>query len=213
MYKALDEIAIVLTGHPRQQKFWGPTLLCLERYPGPIVLAYDDIDTKALTGHIGSPIQRVVVTGFEPGRLGHGPGELVCMQKGFDVAAEWGAPYAVKLGCDDPPWRWRNFTQFAQRLETESLDCIDCQTRIIFGRTAKLTDAMHLTDLTARKGSAESYWSWAVGKMGLRRDMVKQQSWWTEGIGVIHIQGEYALNAGQTTAWTWKEGELWPRNP
>ena len=45
----------------------------------------------------------------------------------------------------------------------------------------------------------------------MHRTTIKDRRWWTEKIGAIHIQGEFALNSGETTKWTWDFGELWPR--
>lgn len=206
----MKDIAIVLTAHPRQQKFWPPVLQCLENYPGPVILAYDDIDTAMIPPAIMMRFADAVVTGYKPGVLGHGPGELLCMKKGFEAAAGLGAEYCLKLGFDDPPYRWRNLTELRRILTAGQLDIIDDQTRAVFGRTAVLTKLMGQADLEVRKGSAESYYKFAAGKIGARRRTYNGE-WFELQIGIIHIHGEYALNAGKGPAWTWQIGELWPR--
>jgi len=206
----LKDIAIVLTAHPKQQKFWAPVLQCLENYPGPVVLAYDDIDTAMVPPEILMRFAAVVVTGLPAGCLGHGPGELMCMKKGFAAAELMGAKYVLKLGFDDPPYRWWDLIELRRILVKNYLDFIDGLTRVVFGETKKLGEMMRQANLEVRKGSAESYWKYAAGKTAARRKTYNGY-WWTEQIGIVHLQGEYALNNGKTTAWTWKIGELWPR--
>lgn len=210
MDKSLKDIAIVLTAHPKQQKFWAPVLQCLENYPGPLVLAYDDIDTAMIPQEILMRFAVVVVTGFRPGILGHGPGELMCMQKGFDAAAKLGAEYVLKLGFDDPPYRWRFLAELRRILIDGKLDIIDALTCIVFGKTPVLTKLMRQAVLETRKGSAESYYKFAAGKIGAKRRLCSGV-WFEKLLGAIHIHGEYALNAGHSPAWTWEIGEKWPR--
>ena len=210
MDNSLKDIAIVLTAHPKQQKFWGPVILSLENYPGPLILAYDDIDIKPIPPGILMRFAGIAVTGYAAGLLGHGPGELMCMKKGFEAAAETGAEYCLKLGFDDPPWRWRNLAELRRILNDDELDIIEGQTRVIFGRTKKLVELMQLADLDNRKGSAESYYKYAAGRIGARRRMHKPE-WFENLIGIVHIHGEYALNAGRSPGLTWRIGELWPR--
>jgi len=206
----MKKTAIVLTAHPAQQKFWAPVLQCLENYPGPLILAYDDIDTAMIPPEIMMRFADAVVTGYEPGALGHGPGELLCMKLGFDAADKIGAGYCLKLGFDDPPYRWRNLPKMRRIMCDRNLDIIDDLTRVVFGRTAVLVKLMRQADLKTRKGSAESYYKYAAGKIAARRRTFDCE-WFEKLIGTIHIHGEYALNAGKVPAWTWKIGELWPR--
>jgi hypothetical protein len=36
-------------------------------------------------------------------------------------------------------------------------------------------------------------------------------NWWNEILGLIHLQGEYALNNGITVVDTWALGQIWGR--
>ena len=208
----LSRIAILLTAHPKQQKWWSPVLLSLERYPGPLALAYDDIDLTAIPFRILSRFEAMVTTGHPAGQLGQGPGELVCLREGFRAVTKLDVDYVLKLGFDEPPWRWRNIVKLAEQLEADGLNCIDCETRIIFGRPGPFLKAMELSDVAARKGgSAESYWTASLGQLKLKRLRIDDRQYWERLLGVIHLQGQYAANNGQNNAWSWKIGELWPR--
>jgi len=208
----LKDTAILLTAHPRQQKWWAPVLLSLERYPGPLVLAYDDIDTAPIPAAILERFAAVVVTGTPAGSLGQAIGELVCLQLGLRAVVALGAACVLKLGFDEPPWRWRNITELRALLAAESLDCLDCETRVFLGAPALLSRAMDATDVSGRRGgSAECYWTWALGAAGVRRRRLDDRAWWERQLGLIHLQGEYAANVGRPNGWSWTIGELWPR--
>jgi len=210
----LSRIAILLTSHPKQQKWWESVLLSLERYPGPLVMAYDDIDTSAIPVGIFMRFASVVVTGFHAGSLGHGPGELTCLREGFRAVTKLDVEvdYVLKLGFDEPVWRWRNIVKLAEQLDAEGLDCIDCETRIIFGKAGPFLKVMELTDVAARKGgSAEGYWTTSLGRLHLKRRRIDDRQYWERLLGLIHLQGEYAANVGQKNAWSWTIGEIWPR--
>lgn len=210
----MGKIAILLTAHPKQQKWWDSVLLSLERYPGPLVLAYDDIDLAAIPFRILSRFEGMASTGHPAGELGHGPGELVCLREGFRAVTNLDVEidYVLKLGFDEPLWRWRNIIRLAERLDSEGLDCIDCETRIIFGRPGPFLKAMEVSDVATRKGgSAEGYWTTSLGLLKLNRLRIDDREWWEKTLGLIHLQGEYAANVGQKNSWSWTIGELWPR--
>lgn len=208
----LKKTAILLTAHPAQQKWWASVLLALEPYPGPLILAYDDLDTAPIPDAILSRFAYVVSTGYHAGVLGQGKGELLCLRNGFRAAADIDLDYVLKLAFDEPPWRWRNLSLLVEQLQAEQLDIIDCQTRIIFGRAAILKQAIDYYDVERRqKGSAESHWNWLMGTMEMRRQRIDDRLWWERLLGLIHLQGEYAANCGQPNKWSWSIGELWPR--
>jgi hypothetical protein len=207
----LSRIAIVLTAHPGQQKFWAPVLLSLEGFPGPLVLAYDDLDTACLPPDVTKRFAAIVVTGFAPGRLGHGPGELVCMRAGFAAARDQGAPCVLKICFDRPLWRWRHLDRLVARLESDAVDCLCCGTAICFGRTELLAEAMDQGDPAGRKGSAESFWWRALAQRKVRVAKIDDAFWWEKRLGALHIHGEYCLNHGHGPGWSWPAGQLWPR--
>ena len=206
----LNKTAIVLTAHPKQQKWWRPVLLALEGYPGPLILAYDDIDFEPIPDDIVRRFAIITITGYPPGKLGHGRGELVCMRNGFVAAEQMDINYVLKLGFDEPPWRWRNIAKLIDCLEDNRLDCIDCETRIIFGRPKLLAEVMQVIDVAARApGAAENYWKSVINKYQILR--ITERPYWEKLLGIIHLQGEYSANHGHGNAFAWTIGELWPR--
>ncbi|MHC4712979.1 MAG: hypothetical protein ACYTAN_06870 [Planctomycetota bacterium] len=208
----LQAIAILLTAHPRQQKWFESVLLSLEDYPGPLVLAYDDSDLACLPAHIVRPFARAVVTGFASGVLGLGCGELTCLQVGFRAVAELDVPYVLKLGFDEPIWRWRRLVTFPDLLAEKGVVCYDDQTRAIFGLVARLREALDIFPVSSRRhGSAESHFSWAMRETGAKRYVERARPWWEERLGLIHLQGEYAANHHWQNNGSWKVGEIWPR--
>ncbi len=208
----LKKTAILLTAHPAQQKWWSSVLLALEPYPGPLVLAYDDIDVAPIPSEILMRFTRIEPTGYSFGALEAGKGELMNLRNGYRVLETLDCDYCLKLGFDEPPWRWRNLTQLINQLESKQLDIIDCQTRIIFGRSKILHEAMEFYDVEQRaKASAESHWLWLMKEMNIRREYIADRQWWEQMLGLIHLEGEYAANCGKPNKWSWSIGELWPR--
>jgi len=210
----LERTAILLTAHPKQQKWWEPVLLALERYPGPLILVYDDIDLAMIPQQILDRFQCATATGYEAGFLGQGRGELVCLREGFAAAGQFDIDYCLKLGFDEPPWRWRNISFLIDLIERgeEQIDCIDCETRIIFGRPQILHSIMTVADVVERgPGAAENYWKTSAASLGIRRKFIAERKFWEHNLGLLHLQGEYAANIGQPNSWSWTIGELWPR--
>ncbi len=214
MSKPLDlsKVAIVLTSHPKQQKWWGPVLQSLEGFPGPLVLAYDDVDASRIPLiKTGLLFKAVRTTGYPAGFLGHGRGELVGMKAGFEMARDLGAEYCLKLGFDEPVYRWRNIGKLWSMRDSIRSNIIDCETRVVFGPTEILLMVMSQVDLIDRgPGSAESYWSQTCFDLHFSRMTIKDPAWWFEMLGLVHIPGEYAANHGQPNKWAWTIGELWP---
>lgn len=209
----LSHTAIVLTAHPKQQKWWASVLVALEGYPGPMILAYDDMDLAMIPREILTRFNHAEASGYSAGQLGHGRGELVCLKMGFAAACQMNTEYCLKLGFDEPPWRWRNLRILIEELKEQQIDCIDCETRIIFGRSHLLLAAMNIGDVVARgPGAAENYWNTSTSNAGLRRKRIDDRTYWEHLLGLIHIQGEYAANLGMTNKWSWTIGELWPRS-
>lgn len=209
----LSKVAIVLTSHPKQQKWWAPVLQSLEGFPGPLVLAYDDIDMDQVTLiHTGLLFKAVHCSGYVAGFLGHGRGELVGMKAGFEMARDLGAEYCLKLGFDEPVYRWRNIEKLWAMRDSLKSDIIDCDTRAVFGPTEILLRIMSHVDLIDRgPGSAESYWKQTCFDLNVSRMTILDPAWWFEMLGLVHIPGEYAANHGQPNKWAWSIGELWPR--
>jgi len=209
----LKRVGILLTAHPRQQKWWEPVLLSLENYPGPLVLAYDDIDTKPVPAGILIRFASVVLTGYKAGYLKHAHGELICMREGFTAAAELDIDYVLKLGFDEPVWRWRNIREvLIPMLESEQVGCIDHRTRLIFGDPRLFVPVMNVIRIEDRgRGSAESYWRGSCGTCGIKRKVIDDRQWWEDTLGLRHLQGEYACNMGRGNSFSWNIAELWPR--
>jgi len=208
----LKRVGVLLTAHPRQQKWWFPVLLSLECYPGPLILAYDDTDTSPIPPEILERFERVVVTGYRNGFLKHAKGELICMREGFAAAAGLDIDYVLKLGFDEPIWRWRNITQLIEIIETEKVGAVDHRTRAIFGDPKLFVPVMNVIRIEDRgRGSAESYWRGSCGPCGVKRKLIDDRQWWEDTLGLRHLQGEYAKNLGLGNGWSWNVGEIWPR--
>jgi hypothetical protein len=214
----LSDVAIVLTSHPRQQKWFEPVLLALENYPGPAVWVYDDLNLGGIPEWFISRFERqftnfrILCTGYPASQLGHGRGELVCMRAGFLAAAELGARYCFKLGFDEPPWRWRHLPNFIDRIKREALGVIDCDTRIVIGRTPTVVAIMEAHDVVERGyGAAENYWRSVCTELGIQRRYISDRSYWERELGLLHLQGEYAHNVGQKNRYSWNIGEIWKR--
>lgn len=213
MDKIFERIAILLTAHPRQQKWWESVLLSLELYPGPLILAYDDIDIDYIPRDIKSHFKKIITTGY-PGRLGLARGELACLKKGFQEVTKLDVDYCLKLSFDEPIWRWRNIKILLEKLESKDLDCLDCETRVIFGRPEILSKVMKLFDIEwfiKKGGPAEAYWRGETKQLKLKREHIKERQWWEITLGLLHLQGEYACNIGKANSWSWTIGEIWPR--
>ena len=210
----LSKVAIVLTAHPRQQKWWGPVLQSLEGFPGPLVLAYDDVDLRQLPPADLLRFAETRCSGYVPGFLGHGRGELVGMKAGFEMARDIGAEYCLKLGFDEPVYRWRNIEKLWVMRDSIRSDIIDCDTRAVFGPTEILLRIMSHVDVIERgPGSAESYWKRICFDLNVSRMTILDPAWWFDMLGLVHIPGECAANHGQPNKWAWSIGELWPRPP
>jgi hypothetical protein len=208
----LEQCAVVLTSHPRQQKWFEPVLIALENYPGPLIMVYDDVDLAAIPDEILRRFAIAEPTGYPAGQLGHGRGELVCMRQGFRLAAELAAAFCFKLGFDEPPWRWRNLRRLLDQIYEKQIDLMDCDTRAILGRTGALVSIMEAHDVVARGyGAAENYWRSVCKERNIDRLFIRERQYWEIELGLLHLQGEYAHNVGQKNRYSWNIGEIWPR--
>lgn len=210
---SINETVILLTAHPRQQKWWQSVLLSLENYPGPLVLSYDDIDIAMIPAEILKRFDSMVTTGIETGKLGHAKGEIACIKNGLNIInRSWPHYYCLKLGLDEPVWRWRNIQSLIDEIEAERLDCIHNDTRLIFGRAALLNEAFNkypIEEIGVKP--AEAHWRGLIAEFGIKVKRITDYEYWRKLLGLTHLQGEYAANVEKPNKWSWEIGELWPR--
>jgi len=208
--KLISKVAIILTAHPRQQKWWTSVLLSLENYPGPLVLAYDDVDVKTIPDDITKRFSRIVCNGRP---YGLAKGELICIRNGLRAAAELDISHILKLGFDEPIWRWRNILRMLYELKKYDIDCIHNLTRLIFGKADLLLKAFELYDVvTLENKPAEAHFRGIIKELNIKHRGNSDYDYWRSMLGVTHLQGEYAANIGQKNSYSWKIGEIWPRN-
>lgn len=205
----IGKVAILLTAHPRQQKWWTSVLLSLENYPGPLILAYDDLDVKMIPDNVTRRFSRIVCNDKI---YGLARGELVCIRNGLRAANELDVSYVLKLGFDEPVWRWRNILRMLDELKKYDIDCIHNYTRLIFGRADLLLKAFELHDVTTIESKpAEAHFRGIIKELNIKNRGYCDYDYWRSLLGVTHLQGEYATNIGQQNSYSWKIGELWPR--
>jgi hypothetical protein len=209
----LEKTPILMTAHPKQQKWWRSVLLSLENYPGPLILSYDDIDTEQIPPDIFERFESCVTTGVPAGTLGHARGELICIKNGLDIIVRhWPDCHFLKLGFDEPVWRWRNIQKLYSELAHHRMNVIDNNTRLIFGPAKLLHKAFSLYDLIKLPAKpAESHYKSIITEIGIKNKTIKDYEWWRWFLGLTHLQGEYAANLGKPNRYSWEIGELWER--
>lgn len=207
----LSELAVLVTGHPRQQRFWDLAFESWAGYRGFMLLMYDDITTERIDDFCESLRQdglnlRVVPGGYEKGYLGHVRGELLLMQKGGLILRDSGYRYLYKTAADTAHFRHYNIRRLFNALG--KADFVLCGTAAIFGKLEAFNKCMELYHPAFRCGGAELYFDSQITKfsMGARRE---RGPWWEDLLGRIHIQGEYALCHGMSIEDTWNVGEIW----
>ena len=59
-----------------------------------------------------------------------------------------------------------------------------------------------------RSGGAELYFHSQVRAFNMEIDY-RKGPWWNEILGLIHVQGEHALNLEKNVMWSWVDGQKW----
>jgi len=203
----LDKLGILITSHPKQQKFWKYGLGSWEGCPLFLLMGYDDENTDELPlDQIMPPVNEMFVTGRPKGHIGHFKGELVQMRQGGLLLQEKGFEYIFKTAADTEWWRWRNLQKMWRELGDN--DFIYKGTTVLFGRLDAFNKCMELWDKRPKCGGAELYFNSQVRTLGIKYD-IRGDSFWQPFLGRSHTQGEYALNNDINVTNTWTVGQVW----
>jgi len=202
----MNELGVLITSHPRQQKFMHLGLSSWEGYPGYILLGYDDLVADDLPLEKWPEIKDTFATGEPAGTLGHFRGELRQLKMGGLILAEKGYKYIFKIAADTGVYRWRNLAKILPLMR--KYDMIICGTTLMFCKLDLFNKAMELWHDNLKCGGAELYFHSQIRKFEYKIDYQKAP-WWEKVLGFTHIQGEYAINNGINIIETWRRGLLW----
>jgi len=205
------QLAVLVTSHPKQHMWMDTAFESWAGYPGFMLLGYDHTDTDDLPlGRWTPPVTETFVTGKPAGYWGHFRGELWQLKTGGKICAERGYKYIYKIAADSTCYRWRNLKRIFKVLEGRPrYDIICCGTTQIFARLDAFNAILDLWSEQIKKcGGAEIFFNHRIKDLQLR-DLRKKGPWWTDILGLIHVQGEYALNNKISIVDTWAVGQLW----
>jgi hypothetical protein len=202
-----DEIGVLITSHPRQQKFWDQAFASWAGYPHFMVLGYDDdnMDGIPLENYM-PPVKQTFLTDRPAGKLGHFRGELEQLKIGGKLLAKYGYEYFYKSAADNCCYRWRNIPYLHKTLK--KFDLLICGTTQMFGKVSALNKVMELWQESLRSGGAELYVYSQIRAFDLNVRYEKAPFWNTL-LGLVHVQGECALNQGTNVMRTWIGGQKW----
>jgi len=202
-----DELAVLITSHPKQQKYWQQALGSWRDYPHYILMGNDDDTWEGIPlDNIMPPVKDLFLTKYKAGYLGHFRGELEQMQIGGRILAEKGYKYIYKTAADNTCYRWRNLINIQKVLKKK--DFIICGTTQIFGNLKKFNKAMELWHPKLRSGGAELYFYSQIRAYEMNV-IYKKGPWWNKILGLIHVQGEHAINTDKNIVGTWVDGHVW----
>jgi len=211
----LDEyfakLGVLVTSHPKQHIFMDTAFESWAGFEGFMLLGYDDDNTDHLPWQNWSPpITETFITGKTAGWYGHYRGELWQMKIGANRLREAGFEYFYKTAADNCCYRWRNLKRIFKVMNGKGRpDLVICGTTQMFGRVDTLCDVMDLwSDDIKKCGGAECFLYHRLADLGIRDGRFKIP-WWNELLGLIHLQGEYALNNGIGIVDTWAIGQTW----
>ena len=208
--KINPEIAVLITSHPMQHRWMNRALESWEGFGNFILLGYDSNTMIDLPIHdFCPPVNDIFITGKKPGELGHYRGELWQMKMGGKILAEKGYKYIYKTAADNTCYRWRNLQKIYEYLVNKHFQFICCGTTQIFAELEIFNQCMALwSDDVTRCGGAECFLNHQLKELKVR-DCRQKVPWWNEQLGLIHLQGEYALNNNLSIFDTWAIGQLW----
>jgi hypothetical protein len=205
----MSKLGVLLTSHPKQQKFMDMGIKSWFNYPYGITLGYDNDSIPPELEQYKPPISDIFISDYPEGHLGHVKGELTLMKEGGRLLKEQGKEYIFKSAADTTCYRWYNFGRlFNVLLGREKYDFILCGTAVIFGRLDSFNKCMELFHPHFRTGGAELYLDSQIRAFDMKTKREKAP-FWEPLLGRVHIQGEYAICNGIKIEQTWKEGKIW----
>jgi hypothetical protein len=208
-----EQLGVLVTSHPMQHIWMHQGFASWAGYQGFMLLGYDNCDIIDLPlGEFMPPVCETFVTGHCAGELGHYKGELWQMKLGGLILAERGYKYIYKTAADNCCYRWRNLKQiFKVLLGKPEYDMIICGTTQIFARLDAFNRCMELwSEKITKCGGAECFLNHRIKDLEIR-DLRNKVPWWNEILGLVHLQGEYAVNNGLSIIDTWAIGRKWGR--
>jgi len=205
--KRLDKFGVLITSHPKQQKFWRQTFDSWVGYPHYMLMGYDDDNWDGVPiDQFMPPVKETFLTNYKAGALGHFRGELEQLQIGGKILADRGMEWFYKSAADNTCYRWRNLTKFFNVLR--GYDLVICGTTQMFGKVSVLNKCMELWQPKLKSGGAELYMYSQIREFDFKVRYEKVPLW-EKQLGLIHIQGEVALNQDTNVMRTWINGHKW----
>lgn len=205
-----EKLGVLVTSHPKQHIWMETAFQSWMGYEGYILLGYDHINFENLPiDRWMPPVKRCFVTGRPAGSYGHFRGELWQLKQGSEIIKNDGFEYIYKTAADNTCYRWRNLAKCYEHLKNKKVDMLLCGTTQIFARTEVFAACMELwSEKIERCGGAELFVNYCIRTLNVKVDYIKIP-WWNEILGLIHLQGEFAVNTGITIFDTWAIGQKW----
>jgi hypothetical protein len=152
------------------------------------------------------PVKEVFLTQESAGRLGHFRGELEQLKLGGQILEGRGLEFFYKTAADNTCYRWRNIPNLLKPLRKH--DLIICGTTQMFGKVSALNKIMELWHQNLKSGGAELYVYSQIRAFDFKVRYEKAPFWQTL-LGLVHVQGEVAINQGTNVMRTWIDGQKW----
>jgi hypothetical protein len=205
-----EQTAILVTSHPKQHVFMDTAFESWAGYDGFMLLGYDHTDADDLPlERWMPPVSGHFVTGKPAGCLGHFRGELWQLKIGANILRQAGYKYLYKTAADNCCYRWRNLKNIFKVLIGKNHDLILCGTTQIFGKLDVFCACMDLwSEDVTRCGGAELFLNYALKELKVR-DCRMKVDWWRDILGLVHLQGEFAINTGINIFESWVVGQMW----
>jgi hypothetical protein len=206
----MAQLGVLVTSHPKQHIWMDQAFASWAGWPDFMLLGYDHTDIDDLPiARWTPPITESFVTGKPAGYYGHYRGELWQLKQGAEILRQRGFKYIYKTAADNTCYRWRNLKRIFKLLLGKRYDLIICGTTQIFGKLDVFCRCMDLwSEKITRCGGAEMFLNHCIRQLE-PRVCYQKVGWWNEVLGLIHLQGEYAVNTGLTIFDTWAIGQRW----
>ncbi len=205
-----ENIGVLITSHPKQHIWMDTAFGSWSGFEGHIVLGYDHVSFEDMpVERWMPPVTSSFVTGKPAGQYGHFRGELWQLKQGSQIILNDKYDYIYKTAADNTCYRWRNLLKCYRHLKNRKVDILMCGTTQIFARTEVFAACMDLwSEKIERCGGAELFLKYCIKELNVRVEHIKIP-WWNELLGLVHLQGEYALNMGISIFDTWAIGQKW----